>query len=303
MSGEELAFAKTFIQSISSIPLAFTDDFQPALEDVPRKVQVFPIEILPPPEKKLKSSSAPGSQGGFTLTIKSTKPPLTFQVTGVQPSDSVQQLKSALAEQHLRAPLPDSQRLLLKGKVLSDSKLLKEYSIDHTSTLTLMAKQGAEWTGDERSKISESPRISQPAEIVVAHPSLAAPKPSKPHAQHTRSTSSGGLADQMEVPSLVLSPTPGANDTKESPVSLKLDTDLNSQPDPPRSRTPNSYHTVISSPEFWSNLREFLRSQFKNGDDADAAWEEFFLASKAHLTPHQIALVRDVTGVVAMAGV
>jgi len=108
----------------------------------------------------------------------------------------------------------------------------------------------------------------------------------------------------MEVPSLVLSPTPDVNDTKESPpVNLRLDTDLNSQPDPPRSRTPNSYHSVIASPEFWVKMREFLRSQFKNSDDADAAWEEFFLSSKAHLTPSQIALVRDVTGVVAMAGV
>ena len=169
-----------------------------------------------------------------------------------------------------------------------------------------MSKPGANWSGEER---PADVVMSDPEEIVSSNAPLVAPIPVNKarlgtHATHQRSQSSGGAADEMPVPSLVLSPTPTVGEEKQdtSPLSLKLDTDLNTQPDPPRSRTPNTYRAVVSSPAFWHKLLAFFTIEFKSPEDAKGAWEEFFLASKQHLSPHEIALIRDEVGVMAMGG-
>lgn len=43
--GEELAFLKTQAISLRNIPVTFENDYQPALQDVPRKVPVFPVSL------------------------------------------------------------------------------------------------------------------------------------------------------------------------------------------------------------------------------------------------------------------
>jgi len=67
--------------------------------------------------------------------------------------------------------------------------------------------------------------------------------------------------------------------------------------------TAEGFYQVISDPSFWQKLLDFLSKEFKTPDDAQRAWEDFFLTSKSHLSPHEIAKIRDVTGVVAMAGI
>jgi len=306
--GEELAFLKTQAISLQSIPVTFDNDYQPALQDVPRKVAVFQVALPPPPSKPQSSSSssrpsASATAQGIPIVIKSTKPALTFELT-VHPTDTIADIKSKLANEHRRAPPADTQRLLLKGKVLADNKLLKEYPISDSTTITLMMKPGTTWTGEEK---QESPIGAAPGDIVTAEPeTFAQPAPTKlpPPAtasRHGRSLS--GQADMMPLPSLTLSPTPSLNEPGKD-VKLELASELDLQPDPVRVRTPQAeaFHQVIVDAEFWQRLLTFLEGEFKTPDDARSAWEEFFLASKTHLTAHQIAKIRDVTGVVAMAG-
>ena len=48
-SGEELAFFKGHSSALASIPISFPDDYQPALADIPKKVQVFPVSTYSTP--------------------------------------------------------------------------------------------------------------------------------------------------------------------------------------------------------------------------------------------------------------
>lgn len=316
--GEELAFIKTQALSLSHIPVTLDNDYQPALEDLPKKVPIFPVTVPPPPSKSQTASgstssttdpsSSTATSGGIPIVVKSTKPPLTFNLT-VHPTDTVSQIKLQLEKDHLRAPTADSQRLLIKGKVLADNKLLKEYPISTDSssptTITLMTKPGSTWTGEERA-------ASSPGGVVIAEPeSFAAPSPSTatgaklppPTSAKGHGRSLSGAADTMPLPSLTLSPTP-STDGQTPGVDLALAVELDMQPEPPRQSTPtqDAYTSVIADPEFWGKLQKFLLNEFKTQGDADKAWEQFFLVSKSSLTAHQIAKIRDVTGKDAMAG-
>ncbi|KAG8932225.1 hypothetical protein FRC01_000091 [Tulasnella sp. 417] len=86
--------------------------------------------------------------GGIPIVIKSTKPPLSFDFT-VHPTDTVSRIKLPLEKEHLRAPTADSQRLLIKGKVLADHQLSKEYPIStDSSSPTLTTKPGSTGAAD-----------------------------------------------------------------------------------------------------------------------------------------------------------
>ncbi|KAG8932228.1 hypothetical protein FRC01_000094, partial [Tulasnella sp. 417] len=271
------------------------------------------VAVPPPPSKSQTASgssisttdpSSSATAGGIPIVIKSTKPPLSFNLT-VHPTDTVSQIKLQLEKEHLRAPTADSQRLLIRGKVLADNKLLKEYPISTDSssptTITLMTKPGSTWAGEERA--------AAPAGVVIAEPeSFAAPAPSgsklpAPTSAKGHGRSLSGAADTMPLPSLTLSPTPSP-DGQTPGVDLALAVELDMQPDPPRGSTPtqDAYTSIIADPEFWGRLSEFLLKEFKTESDADRAWEQFFLVSKSSLTAHQIAKIRDVTGKSAMAG-
>jgi len=302
--GEELAFLKTQALALRNVPLTFGNDYQPALEDLPKRIAIFPIPVPPPPTKAQPSPSS--SSDTIPIVVKSTKPPLTFQLT-VSPTDTIAQIKAQLEKQYPRAPTADLQRLLLKGKVLADSKLLKEYPISDSTTITLMTKPGSAWTGEER-KESEPVAASPVGEVVATEPEkFAAPKPtasssaslSTARLGHGRSLS--GAADSMPLPTLTLSPNPSPDNQN---VDLALAVELDLQNDQVRGMTPKleAYQQVMVDPEFWGRMLEFLKREFKTPDDAVRAWEDFFVASKGNLTAHQIAKIRDVTGIVSMAG-
>ncbi|KIO31426.1 hypothetical protein M407DRAFT_219792 [Tulasnella calospora MUT 4182] len=302
--GEELAFIKNQALSLKNIPVTLDNDYQPALEDVPKKVPVFPTAS----SSSTTDPSSSATAGGIPILIKSTKPPLSFNLT-VHPTDTVSQIKLQLEKEHLRAPTADSQRLLIKGKVLADNKLLKEYPISTDSSaptaITLMTKPGSTWTGEERAAPSASPAGG----VVIAEPeSFAAPSPTgsklpPPTSAKGHGRSLSGAADTMPLPSLTLSPTPSP-DGQTSGVDLALAVELDMQPDPPRGSTPtqDAYTAVIADAEFWGRLSQFLLKEFKTEGDAETAWEQFFLVSKSSLTANQIAKIRDVTGKSAMAG-
>lgn len=237
--------------------------------------------------------------------IKSLKPPRTYTLA-VQSSDTIADIKSYLASQS-GAPPSDVQRLLLKGKALVDTKLLKEYNIKDGDTVNLMVKPGYDWA-----QSAEPPKL----QIPVPQPELPAEEPPsttlEPGAKPER---------HRRVPSVILSPSPNTlTPLREgAPVDVALSLD---DGDILPSHTPQTpYQNAISSPEFWSDLLDFLRSvetklirtfvcltvcfssRFATRSDVENAFEEFFRASKTSLTPHQIAKIRDHVGVTGMAGV
>ncbi|KDQ08613.1 hypothetical protein BOTBODRAFT_37764 [Botryobasidium botryosum FD-172 SS1] len=260
---DETAFIKSHLGSLASVPLTYLDEYQPEADHIPKKIPVFGVELLPPPERKNEDVDMGDN---ITITIKSSKPAASFELS-VHTTDTIAILKTKLEEQN--GPPADKQRLLLKGKALLDTKLLKEYGIGNGDTVNLMVKPDYKWDPSEE-------------------------KPKEP-------TAPAHTPGHQRIPSLVLSTTSPTSPTggNRPPIPLTLDTNL-TQAVPPQ---PTSAHATISSPDFWHRLRAFLWGEFAKREDADATFEAFFVASKGSISPHEIAKIRDTVGVLGMGGV
>jgi len=224
--------------------------------------------------------------------IKSLKPLKTYTLA-VQSSDTIADIKSYLASQS-GAPPVDVQRLLLKGKALADAKLLKEYNIKDGDTVNLMVKPGYDWN-----QSAETTKL----EIPAYKPELTAEAAEDP----TSSTLEPGTTRtdrHRRVPSVILSPSPNTlTPLREgAPVDVALSLD-DGDILPPAHAPLTPYQNVISSPDFWGDLLDFLSRRFTTRSDVENAFEEFFRASKGSLTANQIAKIRDHVGVTGMAGV
>jgi len=277
----ELAFVKAFATNLASQPVTYADDFQQPPENSLPKIPVLPIEVPPPPERKAQESAPTGS---ITITFKSVKPAQLYTLS-VQPTDTISDIKSQLAAQP-GAPPADAQRLLLKGKALADGKLLQEYSIKEGDTVNLMVKPGFDW---DPTKVA-APSLQKPAEGETI---TLLPEPQ----QKTRHGHS-------RIPSVVLSPSPSITPSPgEKLVDIPLVLDTSNIPAALAEAAPNTtYHATLAQPSFWEHLYTFLESEFSSRNDAAAAWEDFFCASKGTLTVSEIAKIRDHVGVIGMAG-
>ncbi|KAF9257963.1 hypothetical protein L218DRAFT_909866 [Marasmius fiardii PR-910] len=296
----EIAFIKTFVNTISTQPVTYGDDYQQPPENSLSKVPVLQIQVPPAPERKEVEQSS--SNESITLTFKSTKPAATFTLS-VLPTDTIASIKSQLFESSLtspHAPPADAQRLLLKGKALADNKLLKEYPIKAGDVVNLMVKPGFDW----------DPSIAPSAALAASNSkTIIQPNPLTPSS--TEGNLGGGGKKHQRIPSVVLSPSPandspspglsGVNGPEPVPMDIELDID-DLHPEPASSGIIGHYHDVISDPLFWQKMWAFLRTEFSIESDSRTAWEEFLNASKEHLTPHEIAKIRDHVGLVGMAG-
>ncbi|KAI0628537.1 ubiquitin-related domain-containing protein [Trametes polyzona] len=285
----ELAFVKSYVNTLSSQPVVYGNDYQTAPENELKKVPILPIDLPPPPERHVAVSAPTGS---ISVTFKSLKPAQTYKLD-VQPTDTIAQIKAQVAAVP-GAPPADAQRLLLKGKALADGKLLREYGVKDGDTVNLMVKPGYDW---DPSKTLASPPASgsQAASSVAEGESvtlLPSPEPKSTRSGHGR------------IPSVVLSPSPSLTASPgERLVDIPLVLDTSTIPASPSSVVADTpYHTTLSQPAFWEHLYTFLAAEFPNPSDAATAWEDFFCASKGNLSVSEIAKIRDAVGVIGMAG-
>lgn len=203
----------------------------------------------------------------INLTVKSLKPSLTVPVTA-NLSDSVAQLKALIAQSSSSAPPPDSQRLLLKGKALTDSKLLKEYDVADGATIHLYFKPNTTATPATPPLPSSTPAGGESSKS-------APPSPAPPSLTITTSVDDG----------------PG--------TSMPLTNfDLAAPPTGPQPEvTTATFHTTIADPAFWQRIHALCITEFEHGDEADLAWEHFLRAMKGKLSAGEAAKIRDVVGV------
>lgn len=289
----ELAFARTFLNTLSTQPVTYANDYQQALENSLKRVPIFPINLPPPPKRRQVESSAPSAAlSHITLTFKSLKPPASYSLS-VSPTDTIATIKSQLSTAHATAPPSDALRLLVKGKALADTKLLKEYNVQDGDTVNLMVKPGVSWDPTK----PKEPEIKQP------QPKL----PTESMSGLTVAGGGGAARKQRHsrTPSIVLSPSPSSDIPgagQEKDILLTLDSAADLPPKVPI-ETLSTFHDTIAKPEFWQKLLAFLRQEFTAEGDAVQAWEEFLRASKGSLTASEIAKIRDFVGVMGMAGV
>jgi ubiquitin-like protein 4 len=210
----------------------------------------------------------------ISLIFKSAKPPASFTIS-VSPTDTIAQIKAQLAAEQ-NAPPADAQRLLLKGKALSDGKLLKEYSIKDNDVVNLMMKPGFEWDPSRsvsKALLSASASYDNPFSTMTSQPppSLPLDQPERTSERQPVSFGSGALSPDAKVPaggkgkrhqripSVVLSPsssdTPGVEEPADILLPLDTPASLSTTPDEPMS----SYHAQIAKPEFWNRLLVFLQ--------------------------------------------
>ncbi|KZV61934.1 ubiquitin-like protein [Peniophora sp. CONT] len=284
----ELAFVKNLVSTLSAQPITFANDFQQLPEHQLPKVQVLRVAVPPPPVRAASEGSS--SIGNIQVTFKQLKP--SFSLTlAVSPADSIESIKRQIASQP-GAPPADSQRLLLKGKALADTKLLKEYNVKEGDTVNIMSKP----TTSTPPLVAPQPK---PAPSLPTGPSLELPPADS-------TASAGRRKGHGRIPSVVLSPSPSPSMDGEEVKDIAL-VDENGvtlsaenveEPGP----VDSTYRATISRPEYWEKLYEFIVSQFSVRADAHMAFEDYLNASKGALTASEIALIRDTVGVTGMGG-
>lgn len=188
----------------------------------------------------------------------------------VNVTDSVTQLKQLISKASSSAPAPDSQRLLLKGKALTDSKLLKEYDITDGSIVHLYLKPAAAASASTPAASASTAPVGEPST-----PRSSPPSPAPPSLTITTSVDDG----------------PG--------TSIPLTNyDLAAPPKGPQAEiTSATFHRTLADPAFWQKIHAICVTEFEHGDEADSAWEHFLRAMKGKLSAGEAAKIRDVVGV------
>ncbi|KAL5522586.1 hypothetical protein ACEPAG_8603 [Sanghuangporus baumii] len=303
----ELAFVKTHLNNISSLPVQFPDDYQQPAHTSLKKLPIVPVDLPQPPERRVEAETSSSGEyiistdgslvahsfaplESIELVFKVAKPPRSFTIS-VLPTDVIFSIKSQLASQP-GAPPADAQRLLLRGKALADNKLLKEYTVKSGDTVNLMLKPGFEWDWNTDSKKDTVPK--------------ATPKDNDGDVQMSLEPDSTRKGRHSRIPSVVLSPSPSPStktlplDVPPSPILLTLDTSI--IPSPTETTILDPYQKKIRSPDFWERLYDFLRTEFPDEKDADEAFETFLLGAKGSLSASDIAKIRDQLGITGMNG-
>ncbi|OCB84044.1 hypothetical protein A7U60_g8715 [Sanghuangporus baumii] len=283
----ELAFVKTHLNNISSLPVQFPDDYQQPPHNSLKKLPIVPVDLPQPPERKVEAETLSGE---YIISTEGSLPPRSFTIS-VLPTDVISSIKSQIAS-HPSAPPADAQRLLLRGKALADNKLLKEYTVKGGDTVNLMLKPGFEWDWNTDGKKETVPKET--------------PKDNDGDVQMSLEPDSNRKGRHSRIPSVVLSPSPSPStktlplDVPPSPILLTLDTSI--IPSPTETTILDPYQKKISSPDFWERLYGFLRIEFPDERDADEAFETFLLGAKGSLSASDIAKIRDQLGITGMNG-
>ncbi|WWD16788.1 hypothetical protein CI109_101220 [Kwoniella shandongensis] len=272
---EERAFIKRYTEGIAKHKVEYPGDFSTPLEDRPRKIAVVGVPVADPPSAEGMDVDPPaGQDNSITVTVKSLKPSLTIPIT-IQLTDTVADLKDAVAKSSSSAPGADSQRLLLKGKALTDTKLLKEYNVESGATIHLMIK-----TPTAAPSAAASPALTS-SEATFLPPSSTSPAP----------------------PALTITTSLDSSST----AGMQMPLTMADQVGPPLGPQPQvssaTFHSAVSNPQFWQRIHALCVSEFAYEDEADAAWETFLTSMKGRLSAGEAAKIRDVVGVSGMGGV
>ncbi|KAH8926107.1 hypothetical protein BT69DRAFT_1279165 [Atractiella rhizophila] len=296
---EEAEFVRRQLGAISSQKQKYSSDFTPPASQWPKRIHIFDIPLVDPPEPTTGEEMT-GIESSITLNLKSLKPPLTFTLSSCAPTSTISSLKARLHEQEDGVPPPEQQRWLLKGKVISDSKLLKEYDgIKDGETITLMATGG----GVISASTTPKPKASD-SEAMDVDPPLPS---SSTSAQTAPKPTSDLKVNPSSIPTFSLSATPSSPSVPISNEDL-----IHSTPQSPSvtASVPHSLLARFQNPDFWVETLDFLRTQFRSegrekeeGEwNATAVWEQWFESGKCWLSPSDIALIRDRTGISSMGG-
>ncbi|GAA5881868.1 hypothetical protein JCM3774_005759 [Rhodotorula dairenensis] len=335
----ELAAFKATADLLASQKLRLPNSFIPPVEQRHKRATLVNVPVCPPPSTAADDDTAGPSSAGaealYTLTIKSSKPPLALTLDA-SPTWTIGDLKHRLAEQYPeKAPAPPSQRWILKGKAMGDNKLLKEFAVTPADTvINLMITKAAAPAALKSATPASSASAAGDADPDDAVAPLS-PSPSPSPSRARTPTSPGGT---KSIPELTLSePDPVTGHARRSSVSLKtydLDRSASSQSasELPPSGESGSLLAGVAAPDFWLDIRRVCEEKFgpsdvrasaspasptsgagdssaaadssssRNRADAQNVWEAMFAGARDWISPSQKALIREQVGYSAMGG-
>jgi len=241
----------------------------------------------PPTTSASEEDDSTTADNTIELTIKSLKPPLTFTLSA-SPTSTISSLKQQLADsnQSKGAPGAESQRWILKGKSMGDSKLLKEFNVQDGAVINLMINK------------------STPAP----------PPPPSTSTSDDPAESQAGSSSTTGVPSLTLSEPSSTPSSSNPPPAVSIEKDLEALPLSTSSTSTNSttahsssaYRDHIQQPELWQEIREVLERRFEGVANKEAecqqAWEGMLGGCQEWIEPGKKALIRERVGYSAMGG-
>ncbi|GAA5907865.1 ubiquitin family protein [Sporobolomyces salmoneus] len=279
---EELAAFKATAGLLATQKIRFSSNYVPPLQDRHRKPTLVNVPVCEPPSTSSEDQDESGaSDEQIQLTIKSSKPPLTFTISA-SPTSTILSLKQQLADSHSSkgAPAAEGQRWILKGKSMGDQKLLKEFSVQDGAVINLMVTK-------------------------------TVPPPSSSSATTTTTNDDPEEATAQAVPSLTLS-EPSASESSSSQTTATMKPTISLDNLPPPSHTNASVHSSaayrdrIQDPDLWEEVRSLLEKRFEGVENKDAesqqAWEAMLAGCQEWIDPGKKALIREKVGYSAMGG-
>ncbi|KAI9245577.1 hypothetical protein BY458DRAFT_466251 [Sporodiniella umbellata] len=158
----ELEFNKHYLDALSTKSVRYGKDYLAQELPSPLRIKRQPVsheEAVATPSEGQATTTATTDR--FQLSVKVLKPSFHFSIGGLVPTDTVAHLKQRIYQQQSAYPV-QRQRLLVKGKVLSDTKSLNELGLQDESVVHLMLTAVPK-TGRWGISMGTEEKLSEPA--------------------------------------------------------------------------------------------------------------------------------------------
>ncbi|KAI8140513.1 ubiquitin-related domain-containing protein [Fennellomyces sp. T-0311] len=127
---DEANFINQYLNELSVRSVRFGEDYTSRQLPKPLKIKRSPLS----PSKPSSTDAVPEP---IELTVKILKPAAQLTIVGLSVNDTIEDLKEQIHRQKSDVAV-NRQRLLLKGKVLSDNKTLSDCGLGDKATVHLM---------------------------------------------------------------------------------------------------------------------------------------------------------------------
>ncbi|ORX62271.1 ubiquitin-like protein [Hesseltinella vesiculosa] len=160
----EQEYIDQYLKELSTRSVRFDKDYLSRTLPDPLLVKKLP-QVKHIEEESTTPKKRSGSDDALEISVKILKPASQFKITRLAADTTILELKQRIYQQQM-VPVKQ-QRLLLKGKVLTDDKTLADYQMTKDTTLHLMIKAAPASTTDDAAPAATP--TSQPAPATLSH--------------------------------------------------------------------------------------------------------------------------------------
>ncbi|OBZ83080.1 hypothetical protein A0J61_08869 [Choanephora cucurbitarum] len=171
----ELDFINHFLEALSSRSVRYGKDYATRTLPTQRIKKTPPKPVIDVKEPTTPEKRSVVDDSKIQVTIKVLKPSSQFVIGSLSPENTISQLKQRIYQQQSAYPV-SRQRLLIKGKTLSDQKTLGELSIQEGTIIHLMATAAPSTTASTTADVAASVPTSRFGISATAEQKLSSPE-------------------------------------------------------------------------------------------------------------------------------